>query len=322
MAGSSFSITKQFWDALSKIKMPPKANHFMWGVVNNALVTKDSLFKRKCASKPACDICKVQVEIVEHMLFLCPWVKGCWFGSPLALKFDDVGMFRADKWLEEWLLNNKHVKDYDVTLFTSICWEIWKCRCKFVFENEEVDAIRCLTNAIRLANEFWSIIVEDSRNKDVKHGYNKVDSWFPPEADAVKINVDAAFCHVSGNASVGVVGRDCVGNFLGGWSGLVQANSPFMAECWSLLKALEINAEFGDADLIFETDCLELYQRMMERNIMGCDWGCVDLLKKSWLLWDSSSNFSLSLVSNKGNNAANALAAFFMRGVIPKGWLT
>lgn len=80
--------------------MPPKVNHLLWREFNGALATKLVLFKRMCAQNAMCRICKSQVESFEHSIFLCPWAKLCWFGSPLALKFDEKSTVRFDKWFE------------------------------------------------------------------------------------------------------------------------------------------------------------------------------------------------------------------------------
>ncbi|XP_028801080.1 uncharacterized protein LOC114756308 [Neltuma alba] len=199
----SYRVNNKLWNSLWKIKAPPKVIHFLWWAFNDALATSDALYRRKCACSPMCGICKSQMETIEHALFLCPWARMCWFGSPLALMFDERVM--------------------------------------------------------------------------------------KPSQGSVKINVDGAFDAKGGSAGIGVIGRDREGNFLRGVGLKVNARSAFMAECWAMLEAFKTKDLFG-GDM-----CLELGR-------VDCNW-------------------VLSLVSRKGNNAADRIAAWAMRGVVPQGWI-
>lgn len=57
------------------------------------------LFSKKVVKSPMCPICKSFLESVEHVLFLCPWVKLVWFGIPLNYKIDLAVVTTLDVWL-------------------------------------------------------------------------------------------------------------------------------------------------------------------------------------------------------------------------------
>ncbi|XP_028790032.1 uncharacterized protein LOC114746021 [Neltuma alba] len=314
-------------EAIRRVRIPiiEEEDKYIW------LGNKDGTYAVKRGYKIARDLklatdkdtpsCSYREDSVEHALFLCPWAKLCWFGSPLALKFDESNMVRFDRWFENWTANKSVTDDYNVALFACICWQIWKCRCGSIFEGREVEAVRCLETAIRLTNEFWSSLSRKSGRLSAPHSYERAQAWQKPIQGTVKINVDSAYDAENGLAGVRVIGRDKDGRFLGGVGLKVEAQSAFMAECLALLEAFNIRDLFGDGKAILETDCLELYRRIKDKDMVGCDWRCRDELQKCLDLGRVNYNWDLSLVSRKGNNAADKIAALAMRSVVPQGWI-
>lgn len=63
-------------------------------------------------------------------------------------------MCKIDKWLEEWLKQEEKPDEYCIALFAATCWEIWKARCRYVFEGVEVDPFECAAKAMRLVRDF------------------------------------------------------------------------------------------------------------------------------------------------------------------------
>lgn len=54
---SSFQPPSKYWKLIWALKVPPKNRHFWWRVCNNALASRENLFKWKCASSDQCPIC-------------------------------------------------------------------------------------------------------------------------------------------------------------------------------------------------------------------------------------------------------------------------
>jgi hypothetical protein len=54
---------KQLWNA----KLPLKIKIFMWLTLQDSILTKDNLLKRKCKGSPACVFCQ-EAESVKHLM--------------------------------------------------------------------------------------------------------------------------------------------------------------------------------------------------------------------------------------------------------------
>ncbi|XP_028784473.1 uncharacterized protein LOC114740485 [Neltuma alba] len=319
---TSYKPSKSLWSGIWRIKMPPKVLHFIWRAINSALATKEALFRRKCSCSPMCDICQIHPESVEHMLFLCPWAQKCWFGSPLTLKFKEVGLSSFGRWLEEWLQMKECPGNDEIALFAGICWGIWKARCKFIFEKVEVDPWLCVAGAMRLVRDFSEATVRNRRRLTSSNIEERKEKWVRPVRGRIKLNIDAAFCHKSGRAAVGIVGRNEEGEFIGGLGKEVEVATPFMAESLALIEAYKC-ADFLQGKMVtVETDCAELFNRMKKGNVEGSEWQSIEVLKMCLMLQGSLMSWDLALVSRLGNKAADHLAANVMRGMVPHGWLS
>ena len=84
IASSSFSPNEATWKAMWSLKCPPKISHFWWKVCRNALASNENLFARKCSPSLMCNICGIEKESIEHILFRCKWTKQVWRNSALG----------------------------------------------------------------------------------------------------------------------------------------------------------------------------------------------------------------------------------------------
>lgn len=204
-----------------------------------------------------------------------------------------------------------------------MCWGIWRVRCKFTFEHCEIDVIKCVEGAVRMVKEYWAAMErKDKRSAQEKQKKRKL-KWERPTRGKMKINVDAAFDQKRRKAAVGVVGRDWKGRFMGGFSSQVEAESAFQAESLALLQAVKNVDLWGSEGGEMETDCAELFGRLKEKRLEGCEWGSVEILQEclSLLAEEKCKDWEISLVAREGNKAADNLAAMTMRGVVLQGWL-
>ncbi|MED6207186.1 hypothetical protein PIB30_033489 [Stylosanthes scabra] len=63
-------------------------------------------------------------------------------------------------------------------------------------------------------------------------------TWRPPPTNWLKINVDASFCHESGNGAITVVIRDSNGALQGGIASVVNTGSSLIVESIAVREAL------------------------------------------------------------------------------------
>lgn len=122
------------WKKVWKLKIMPRIKHFIWRIMNKAVATNEALFRRKCAPNHFCPVCETEVETIEHALMLCPWAKFAWFSCKLGVIINEFNVRKIEKWIEEGLLSSKEHNDEIQTYVATHLWNIWKTRCRWVFE--------------------------------------------------------------------------------------------------------------------------------------------------------------------------------------------
>lgn len=83
-ATTSFQPSPELWKNIWKLQTPSKVKNFMWCLCQNALPTKDNLFRRKILPDPICPLCTHERETVEHLFLLCPWTSQIWSNPELS----------------------------------------------------------------------------------------------------------------------------------------------------------------------------------------------------------------------------------------------
>lgn len=85
-ASASYQPLRNLWTKMWQLKVYPKVRFFLWSVCNNALLTKENLYRRKMATSPLCPLCRRAPETPEHLVILCEWLGRVW--SDTRLKWD------------------------------------------------------------------------------------------------------------------------------------------------------------------------------------------------------------------------------------------
>ncbi|KAM2244521.1 hypothetical protein ACFXTI_005579 [Malus domestica] len=152
-ASSSSTPTSQIWTLIWNLKTPPKVRHFMWRLAHGALATFEKMYVRKLASTPLCPICQKQEESLEHLFLMCSWVEPIWFGGMLNLRIDRSSI---SSWLN-WFLSvascryGSKEERWEILSYIAVsCWHIWTARCKFLFQQVNLNPYQVLM-AIRTA---------------------------------------------------------------------------------------------------------------------------------------------------------------------------
>jgi len=145
---------KQVW----KGKIPEKIKNFLWLALNNAILTKDNMIKRKCKGDPTCYFCP-HPETVNHLLFQCSTAKVIW--STIAICFGATNVPKTLEqcwvWCESWIPTGKK---FHTTGIAAICWVIWKARNKICFENKVIlNPISIICHACALMS-YWAGLYE------------------------------------------------------------------------------------------------------------------------------------------------------------------
>ncbi|KAF7825477.1 putative protein phosphatase 2C 65 [Senna tora] len=189
---------------------------------------------------------------------------------------------------------NKEIDEKGLLLVASICWEVWKARCDFIFQGVQVDPMKCCLKACSAVMEICGLGKAHPRPVLKPAVVDFVPNcWIPPCKDSVKVNFDGAFKKDSLDAGVGFLVRDMDGDMWMGYSGKVFASSSLVCEALALKMAISMVDCLPDLKFIFEMDCEVLF------NL----------------------NLSFSLVRRNGNQAADWLAKSALKGLAPSGWV-
>jgi hypothetical protein len=125
---------KQLWNA----KLPLKIKIFMWLTLQDSILTKDNLLKRKWKGSAACVFCQ-EAETVRHLMFECPIVKYVW--SIIAFCFG--AKVRPNSFTQYWVWINRFLpegKQVFVVGLAAVCWSVWKTRNNVCFEEKRMKA--------------------------------------------------------------------------------------------------------------------------------------------------------------------------------------
>ncbi|KAF7829488.1 reverse transcriptase [Senna tora] len=318
-ASSSFSINKDLWGAIWKLKVAEKVKHFVWRLCSGSLPFLSNLRQRRCLMDACCPICRKEEESGEHLFLFCGWTELVWFGSLFCARWDRFEVRRIEEWWYCLLCGASKADDWTAALFAYTCWNIWKCRCKFIFEHIEVDSSFVIQNSFSAAAEFWNA------NGFSNGGSGRLSSgvcdnrWVPPDNNGLKFNCDASFLRDSGAAGLGIVVRNRQGILFGGRSLRVQACSEVVAEALALLEALKLGLDFCDRPLLFESDCRNLVMTVNQKDV-NWDWRVSGIMKEILLVCGQLSWPSILHVKRSVNKAADWVAKNALRRMCPLVW--
>lgn len=291
---------------------------FIWRILHKAIPSREALFRKKCSQNPFCPICEDEIETLEHLFLLCPWVLQVWFAGALTLKINPQQVTKVEKWIEDILSLQHTDAEYIGAYVANQLWAIWKARCGWVFEKLEPDPIRVAQIASKNMEDFWSAqLVHDSTTSKEKQKRQSV--WQKPPVNSVKINCDGAYCKGNGQAGLGVVCRNDQGLFLLGWAESCYAESAFHAELKALNRAIQLAGTWCGTHVIIEMDCADLFEAVKCKQANKCEWRHQCELADTLQMLEHRSLISFSLIPRKGNCAADCMAAMASREMGPHG---
>jgi hypothetical protein len=121
---------------------------------------------------------------------------------------------------------------------------------------------------------------------DNRAGATHQQTWEPPPAKWIKINVDGSFVESTGAAGVGVIARDHMGNVIfTAWRTLNQCPSPFVAEATACADGLRLASQWPLGSVILETDCSRVVDAMRSKeNRSEASFVLREASEHAWLL--------------------------------------
>jgi hypothetical protein len=119
------------WNA----KIPAKIKIILWLVLDNTILTKDNLLKRKWTGSPICHFCDKE-ENITHLFLQCSMAKAVWAVIAHSIGADNVPRTLQQCWIwcERWLPYGKKIHTLGIV---AVCWSIWRTRNSICFEGKK-----------------------------------------------------------------------------------------------------------------------------------------------------------------------------------------
>jgi hypothetical protein len=155
---------KQLW----KAKIPLKVKIFMWLTLQDSILTKDNLLKRKWRGSPACTFCQ-DTESVNHLMFECPVMKYVWSIMAYILG----ATVRPSSFSQYWIWIYRHLPGGKHVFFVglaAVCWSIWKIRNNICFEGKRVKTPTEIICLICSMLTYWAGLQKDAVSEQLEHG--------------------------------------------------------------------------------------------------------------------------------------------------------
>ncbi|XP_071685499.1 uncharacterized protein [Lolium perenne] len=146
------------------------------------------------------------------------------------------------------------------------------------------------------------------KEEHVQEAHATEDRWEPPEANFIKVNVDAAFCQESRMGAWGFIARGSDGSFIAAGTGAMNhLSSALHAEALACVAAIESMSNRGSFRVIFESDSLSLVNAVKSGDADLSDSGVLYREARSLcvLAFDA---FEFRFCRRSCNKAAHAIA--------------
>ncbi|KAL7205152.1 hypothetical protein ACSBR2_018139 [Camellia fascicularis] len=319
---SSFQPPSKYWKLIWALKVPPKIRHFWWQVSNNALASRENLFKRKCAYSDRCPICHSGLESVEHLLFGCDWVCPIWFGSTLNYKVKWDSIYSILEWSSVLMEQFQTTAD-GVHFFSQVAWIgwfIWKGRNEFIFNHKPIHPLSLLHRARKASAEYEaaSDLGVSLRPQVLAPATVSTVHWVPPTSGQFKINCDVAMQSGSSQAVAAAILRDSTGQMI---DGLIQkwCISSLQDEALVYRLACQLAQAYHPAIVEVEGDNKQVIHLCVSEDVPP--WECGAIVHDIKHL-AAQSTLSFQWCSRTANGAAHWVAQASLHGKLPIDWVS
>lgn len=127
-------IKKEIWEVIAA----PKIKTFMWKAVWGALAVADQVISRGMKMNTRCQVCGLEGESINHLLFTCSLARRTWALSNFP--FPEDGFNKVSVYENFYYLLQKR---------------IWKNRNKFNFEGKSFDAFQTIEKISEDVNQWF-----------------------------------------------------------------------------------------------------------------------------------------------------------------------
>ncbi|KAM0896207.1 hypothetical protein ACQ4PT_023336 [Festuca glaucescens] len=242
-------------------------------------------------------------------------------------------LYSGPDWLQV-LLSNCNLKQRDRVLL--LLWRSWHLRCNITHGKGD----ETIANSVAFLQSYCDIVHNEVDN-DKEKGNRTDDSfiktndvsaingkalvkeiirWQPPPMGAIKVNVDASYCHVSGEAAVGAVVRNHQGQIVVASSKVIEkCQDPEEAEACAILEGLMLAIDNNLEPNSVESDCTNAVSNV-HRN--------TGKHSRAWVVYNNIESISLLIpackvvkIGRTANRVAHDIAALARKSGESKVWM-
>lgn len=158
---------QNYWDGrrnLWRLKVAPRAKHFLWILSHNGVKTYDHLFRLNLGLQASCVFCSLEFEMVEHLMFSCSKTQIILTNieAETGKNLHFLNGFTSGNWFSP---STTRFDLFTQSLIAATAWFIWKTRCNIVFRNEILDCNLIVRRALAHVREFfYSSSIQPGRN--------------------------------------------------------------------------------------------------------------------------------------------------------------
>lgn len=111
------------WLRLWNLAVPPKMKNFMWRVMHDCLPTLENLRKKCVDVLSTCQVCRLSMESLDHILQGCPFANRCWSLCNLN-KVRSSGQSISEVIISAF----DSLSLSELEIFCALMWSIWNHR--------------------------------------------------------------------------------------------------------------------------------------------------------------------------------------------------
>ena len=184
-------------DCIWSLNTAPKIIIFLWKVISGAFPVADNLTDRGMKIDTRCQICGLEGESLNHVLFSCTiarqtWANSCFSHPPNG--FDSSSVYSNIFYVLN-TRNNLLIPEHIRRSGPWIIWSIWKNRNSFLFEGK-ISLGSTFIKAIFEEVDHWFFIKDDdlqAKAIDLAKKKRITFGWKPPPKSWLKCDIASAW---------------------------------------------------------------------------------------------------------------------------------
>uniref|UniRef100_A0A803NWY3 RNase H type-1 domain-containing protein n=1 Tax=Cannabis sativa TaxID=3483 RepID=A0A803NWY3_CANSA len=262
--------TRNWWNKIWKLEVPPKVRNFIWRVCNGWIPVKTVLRYRGMKIDSKCCWCGAEDETIEHSLWFCPSIK--WFWKELQV-WKVIKRCKGTP-LDMLLQTYQQVTYPNFILFIIFTWLIWNRRNKKRL------------NLKLLPNELWANWAQLEAEELLNHYHSKETTlevnpniekrWEPPKPGVYCLNNDTSVPKNGINGGLGALIRNHLGEVVAAEIQLQQGTySVEVAEVLALRMGIQLAIKMAAYPYIIQTDCLRVVNYLNRISQATTDWSAL-----------------------------------------------